>query len=190
MAGDRKICVGMIAGAHGIRGLVRLRSFTEVPEDVASYGALTDESGTQKFTVTLKDVVKDCFTASIKGVNDRNAAEEMRGTRLYVTRAKMPKTKKQEYYAGDLIGLPARDDKGEEFGTVMDVHDHGAGVFLEIGHTRKDSFMLPFSAACVPDVNMDEGFVLVVVPEGWRDAAKPEKEEAEGHKIPKKGVNA
>jgi 16S rRNA processing protein RimM len=173
MARDRKICVGLIAGAHGVRGLVRLRSFTDDPKAMVSYGLLTDESGARKFTVTLKDVVKDHFTASIDGVTDREAAEELRGTRLYAARAKMPKTKTREYYAGDLLGLAARDVNGAEYGTVLDVHDHGAGVFLEIGGTRKDSFMLPFTDPCVPEVDAENGIVTVAVPEGWRNEEKP-----------------
>lgn len=177
MASDRKICIGMIAGAHGIRGLVRIRSFTEAPQDIASYGDLTDESGEQAFVITLKDVVKDCFTASIKGVDDRNTAEELHGVRLYVARDKMPKTKKQEYYASDLIGLAARDNAGNHYGTVMDVHDHGAGTFLEIGKTRRDSFMLPFTGAYVPKIDVDNSSVQIVLPEGWLKEEKPEYEE-------------
>lgn len=183
MASDRKICVGLIAGAHGVRGLVRLRSFTNDPKAVTSYGALTDESGERKFIVRLKDMMKDHFTASVAGVTNRAAAEELRGTRLYVARSKMPKTGKREYYASDLLGLAARDAGGTEIGTVLGVHDHGAGAFLEIGHTRKDSFMLPFTDAYVPEVDAESGFVTVAVPEGWRNAEKPAK-------TPKKKVPA
>lgn len=167
MGGDRKICVGMIAGAHGVKGLVRLRSFTETPEAIASYGPLTDESGERKFAVTLKSTAKDHFVALINGVAGRETAEALRGTRLYAARARLPKMKTREYYAGDLIGLAARDGR-EDYGVVLGVHDHGAGVFLEIGHARKDSFMLPFTDACVPEIDLDAGEIRVAVPEGWR----------------------
>src|SRR5580693_3911482 len=94
---DRKICVGMIAGAHGVRGLVRLRSFTEDPEAIAGYKPLTDESGEREFEVTIKSVAKDHYVASVEGVSSREAADELRGVKLYVLREALPKTGKREY---------------------------------------------------------------------------------------------
>jgi 16S rRNA processing protein RimM len=167
MASDRKICVGMIAGAHGVRGLVRLRSFTEEPEAVASYGDLSDESGERKFSLELKSAAKDHFVVFINGITTKEDAEELRGIKLYAARAKLPKTRKQEYYAADLLGLAAQNKEGEEFGTVMAVHDHGAGTFLEIGKTKKDSFMLPFTDAFVPEVDVKSGHVVIEPPRGW-----------------------
>jgi len=164
---NTKICVGMIAGAQGIRGQVRLRSFTEDPEAIGDYEPLTDENGTRVFAVTLQGVAKDCFIASIDGVKDRNQAEALRGTRLYVDRSILPKAKKNQYYESDLIGLVAQDGQGKIYGKILATHDHGAGTFLEIGTNKKDSFMLPFRDAFVPEVDVAGGRVLIAPPEGW-----------------------
>jgi len=172
MASDRKICVGMIAGAHGVRGLVRLRSFTEDPGSIINYGTLTDESGKQKFDFALKSSLNDHFIAAIEGVTDREAAEELRGTKLFVARSRLPKIRKGEYYEADLVGLKAQNKKGKAFGTVLAVHNYGAGPFLEIGMTKRDSFMLPFTDACVPDVDVGEGRILIEPPTGWLDEKK------------------
>src|SRR5580693_4554380 len=100
---NRKICIGMIAGAHGIRGLVRLRSFTEDPEAIAGYKPLTDESGEREFKVELQSAAKDFYIASVEGVADRNTAEALRGTKLFIERSALPKPKKGKYYEADLI---------------------------------------------------------------------------------------
>ena len=156
----------MIAGAHGVKGDVRLRSFTENPEAIAAYKPLTDESGARDFKVTLKGSVNNYFIASLPGVADREAAEALRGARLYVPRAALPKTRKRQYYQADLIGLSVRDESGAGRGTVLAVHDYGAGVFLEIG-AGKSGFMLPFNDNCVPEVDLKGGHIMIVPPKGW-----------------------
>jgi 16S rRNA processing protein RimM len=171
MKGNRKICVGMITSAHGVKGLVRLRSFTEDPEAVVQYGPLTDEDG-KTIVVKLKSMAKDFFIAEVKGVASKEAADALRGTKLYVPREAMPKTAMRQFYEADLIGLAAADDKGKSYGTVQAVHNHGGGPFLEIGTTSKDSFMLPFTDACVPEVDIGAGRVTIALPEGWLKAEK------------------
>ena len=173
MKQDRKICVGMIVGAHGVSGLVRLRSFTEDPEGVAAYGPLADEEGSRSFTLKLNGVMKDHFIVSIKGVGTREAADALRGTKLYVDREALPKTRKREYYEADLVGLEARDGKKISYGMVSAVHSYGGGSFLEIGRTKTDSFMLPFTDAYVPEVDVEEGFIVIELPEGWLEEKKP-----------------
>lgn len=178
MSGIRKICVGAIAGAHGIRGQVRLRSFTDDPEAIFDYAPLVSEDGARVFKIEFKGINKDCFIAEIEGVKDRNTSEALRGTKLYVERGTLPKTKKGEFYEADLIGLSAKDGQGKDYGKILGVHNHGAGTFLEIGTGKKDSFMLPFTDACVPEVDMKAGLVLIAPPEGWLDKEKaPEGEE-------------
>src|SRR5262249_18806588 len=105
-------------------------------------------------------------------IKDRNEAEALRGTKLFVDRDRLPKTKRGEYYEADLVGLTARDAKGKDFGKIIAVHDYGAGVFFEIGANKKDSFMLPFKKACVPQIDMKAGFAVIDVPDGWLDTAK------------------
>lgn len=158
-------------GAQGIRGQVRLRSFTADPEAVFDYAPLTDESG-RVFKLTYVGVAKDVFIVAIEGVADRNAAEALHGAELYMNRAQLPKAKKGEYYEADLIGLVVRDGQGKLYGKILATHDYGAGPFLEIGATKKDSFMLPFTNTYVPEVDVAGGFVLICVPEGWLEATK------------------
>ena len=179
MAQDKKICVGVVLGAHGVRGEVRLRSFTAEPEAIFRYKPLTDEAGIQTFVVKKKGVIKDGFTASFKDSDSREAAEALRGTKLYIERANLPKPKKGEYYEADLIGLAAQDAEGVVVGAVMALHNYGAGAFLEIKPPQGDSFMLPFTDACVPEVDIAGGLIRVAIPEGWLAPAKPPKDEEE-----------
>jgi 16S rRNA processing protein RimM len=164
---NRKICVGVIMGAHGVRGEVRLRSFTDDPESIFAYKPVTDEEGKRAFTLKRKGMMKDHFIVSLKGVTDRNAAEALRGTELFVERAILPPAGKGEYYEADLVGLAAKTEDGKTLGKVLALHDYGAGTFLEIEPVKGKSFMLPFTDAFVPDVNLAKGFIQIVVPEGW-----------------------
>lgn len=164
---DRKICVGQFAGAHGVRGLVKLRSFTEDPEVIFDYTPLTSEDGKRTFKIAPKSAAKDYFIAAVEGIANKEEADALRGDRLYISREILPKTAKDQYYEADLIGLGACDAQGKEYGKVLATHDHGAGVFLEIGSNKKDSFMLPFKDAFVPEVDLDAGKLVILVPEGW-----------------------
>ncbi|MDD3287827.1 MAG: ribosome maturation factor RimM, partial [Alphaproteobacteria bacterium] len=165
-------CVGAFVGAHGVRGQARLRSFTENPEDVFSYSPLTNESGDKVFALKRIGVMKDCFMVSVAGVSDRDVAAALKGTRLYVDRDALPKTKDGEYYEADLVGLEAVDLNGETKGKVLGVHDYGAGSFLEIKPVVGASYMLPFNDRFVPKIDIAAGVVTVDVPEGWPGEAK------------------
>ena len=168
----RKICVGAIVGAHGVRGLVRLRSFTDDPESIFEYSPVTDEAGSRTFKLHCQSVMKDHYVVTIEGVADRETAEALRGTKLFIDRALLPATDDQSFYESDLIGLVARDAQGQDLGKVEAVHDFGAGSFLEIKPPGGGSFMLPFTDAFVPTVDVTAGFVGVVIPEGWLSSAK------------------
>jgi 16S rRNA processing protein RimM len=169
-----KLCVGLISGAHGIRGQVRLRSFTDDPESIFDYKPLMSEDGEREFKLEPKGINKDQFIVEVEGVADRNGAEALRGTKLFVERLKLPKPKKNQYYDADLIGLAAKDGQGKDYGKILAVHNYGAGPFLEIGTNKKDSFMLPFTDACVPGVDVAGGFALIAPPEGWLDKNEEE----------------
>jgi len=185
MDSDRKICVGMIMSAHGVRGLVRLRSFTEDPESLLGYKKLSDENGEKTFTFNIKSAAKDFYIAEINGLKNKEQADALRGTKLYVPRSALPKTKKAEYYEADLVGLFIQDKQGKNYGTVKAVHNYGGGPFLEIGRSKVDSFMLPFTDACVPNVDLKAGLVTIDPPEGWMKDEKPE-EEVRARRMPKK----
>lgn len=164
---EERVCVGAIAGAFGVRGEVRLKSFTAQPEDVATYGPLTTEDGSRRFDVTLTRPVKAGFVASLSGVSSKEAADALRGTRLYVARDRLPSLPSDEYYHSDLIGLDVFDTGGEKIGRIKAVHDHGAGDLLDIhGPGLKNGILLPFTQTSVPTVDIAAGKVVADPPEG------------------------
>lgn len=176
------VCLGAIAGAHGVRGLVKLKSFTEVPEAVAAYGPLTDEAG-RRFRLTVKGRVKDLLLVAVEGVGDRDAAEALRGTRLYLERSRLPEPEDpEEFYVADLIGLAVENAAGERLGRVSQVSDHGAGPVLEVAPDQGPVFDLPFVRAVVPTVDLAGGRLVVVPPEpleaGDGEAGDGEAEDA------------
>ena len=155
----KRVMVGEIGRPHGVRGLVRLRAFTEAPAAIAAYSPLTDETGAKRFAITLKggDI------AAIEGVADRDAAQRLTGTKLYVERDRLPPPEEEEFYLTDLIGLAAVTEGGESLGTVRAVEDHGAGPFLIVAGARAEH-LLPFTKAVVPVVDVAGGRVTVVPP--------------------------
>lgn len=161
-----KLQVGIILGAHGIKGQVRLRSLTEQPEAIGKYQPLTDAAG-REFAIKLVGVARDAFIATIKGVTDRTTAEALQGVELFVARDALPKPKRNEYYALDLVGLTAQDHSGKIYGTVKALHDYGGGPLLEIAPASGKNFMLPFRDTFVPDIKISQGYIIVSVPEGW-----------------------
>ena len=160
-----RICVGAIAGAHGVKGLVKIKSFTEEPDGVAAYGPLSDEAGEREFTLALAGRAKGLIIARIDGVEDRNTAEALRGTRLYVERAALPPTAEEAYYHTDLIGLEAVGMDGAPVGEVKALYNYGAGDVIEIQRRDKDLLLLPFTKAAVPEVDLEGGRLVVREPE-------------------------
>jgi 16S rRNA processing protein RimM len=160
------ICIGAIAGAFGVTGEVRLKSFCSQPSDIASYGALMSEDGTRVFHITLTKPVSGGFGARIAGITSREAAEALRGTSLFVDRGRLPSLPDDEFYHADLIGLEAVDTGGETLGKVTAIHNHGAGDIIEISSSRhKSALLLPFTKAIVPNVDLAAGRLVVDLPE-------------------------
>lgn len=179
MADDdgKRICVARIGAAHGIRGEVRLFSFTADPSAVADYGPLTTADG-RTFAIAAMRPAKDCFVARFEGVTDRNAAERLRNTELYVPRDRLPAdTDDGEFYHADLIGLAIVDRDGGPLGSVVDVHNFGAGDILEVKlDARRNTVMLPFNATVVPAIDIDAGRVTVELPaDTFNDDLPPEE---------------
>lgn len=131
MAPPDRVCLGAIAGAFGVKGEVRLKSFCAEPASIADYGPLATEDG-RSFTVTITRPLKGAFAARLSGVTDRDAAEALRGTRLYADRSRLPPPGEDEFYHADLIGLVVLDTGGATLGRVKAIHDHGAGDLLEV----------------------------------------------------------
>lgn len=148
-----RVLLGVIGRPHGVRGLLRVQSFTAEPEAIAAYGPLTDEAGTRSFRLEIV-AGGEMPLVRIEGVADRDAAARLTGTRLYVERSALPPPGEEEYYLADLVGCCAVDEAGGALGTVIGVHDHGAGAFLEIARPGRDPLLVPFTRASVPGVDL------------------------------------
>jgi 16S rRNA processing protein RimM len=159
-----RVLVGMIAGAHGVRGEVRIRSFTDDPAAVAAYGPLSDESGQRRFALTVIGRSKGGVIARLQGVADRTAAEALKGLRLYVPRSALPAPAADEYYRVDLIGLRVELADGTSFGRITDVQNYGAGDLLEIERPDGATELLPFADRTVPLVDVAAGRIVVDPP--------------------------
>ena len=168
LAGDaRMICVGAIAGAFGVHGEVRLKSFTTDPAAIADYAPLVTENGEMEFGVRVLRPIKNGLSVRLDGVETREAAEALRGQRLYVPRARLPALPEDEFYHADLIGLDVVDTGGAPLGQVHAVHDHGAGDLLELRVPGlSDTVLLPFTRATVPTVDLAAGRIVADPPEG------------------------
>jgi len=167
MAGGERVCLGQIGAAHGVRGEVRLRSFTADPLAIVNYGPLETEDGTAIEIESLRPA-KDHFVATLSGIADRNAAERLTNIKLYVPRDRLPPTDEpDEFYYADLIGLAAVDRAGNPLGTVLAVHNFGAGDLIEIqldAHSKTE--LLPFDAATVPEVDLKGRRLVIELPAG------------------------
>lgn len=168
-AGER-VCLGAIAGVHGVRGLVRVKPFTARPEDVAAYGPVEDEAGTKRFRLEVVGVRKGVALARIEGVATRDAAEALRGTRLWVARDVLPPPEEDEFYHADLIGLGVVTEDGRHLGRVRAVHDFGAGDVIEVVLVDgRRTTMVPFTREVVPLVDLSGGRLVVTPLPGMFD---------------------
>lgn len=178
-----RVCVGAVAGAFGVRGEVRVKSFCATPEAIGGYDPLTDESGARTFELTLMRPVKGGYAARMSGVVTREDAEAFKGLRLFAPRASLPSLPDDEFYHADLVGLEVVDTGGKRLGTVTAVHDFGAGDLLEIlGGGLRQSVMLPFTKDAVPTVDLAAGRVVADPPAGIfpdDDKAEDDKPDAE-----------
>jgi 16S rRNA processing protein RimM len=161
-----RICVARIGAAHGVRGEVKLWSFTEDPAAVAHYGPLETQDGTRCFEIEALRAAKDHFVARIAGVNDRDAAENLRNIELYIPRARLPKIEEADtFYHAALVGLDAITPDGARVGTVHALHNFGAGDIIEIAPAEGgDPLMLPFNETTVPKIDVAARQVVVVPP--------------------------
>ena len=159
-----RVCVARIGAAHGVRGAVKLWTFTEDPFAVTRYGPLSTKDGARRFEVAHAREGKGHLVATLKGVSNRNEAERLNGIELYVAREKLPATEDDEYYHVDLIGLAAVTTADEPLGKVIAIHNFGAGDIIEIAPASGATMLLPFSSAVVPTVDFASGRVVIEVP--------------------------
>jgi 16S rRNA processing protein RimM len=173
-APSTRVLLAHVAGAHGIRGELLLKTYTGAAEDVAAYGPLSDPTGTRQFVLRVVRVTPKGVIVRIKGVDDRNAAEALKSTALYIDRAKLPTTADDEFYHLDLIGLTAVDASGGLLGRISNVFDYGAGTILELSlEPDGKTELVPFTKACVPDVSIADRRVMIVLPETVVGEAEP-----------------
>lgn len=170
---SKKLCVGIVTGPHGIRGAVRLKSFTAEPSDIGAYGPLSDEAGLRRFTLRITGVVKGAIIAEISGVGDRNAAETLKGLQLFVDRDQLPPAAEEEFYHADLIGLRAELANGDVLGTVSALHDFGAGQSLEIATGGRGTILVPFTKSAVPLIEVAAGRLVIDPPTGLLEKPEP-----------------
>jgi len=170
---SENVCVGAIAGAFGVKGEVRLKSFCADPEAIATYGPLSSEDGSASWEVKLTRAIKNGFAARLKGVATKEAADALRGVRLYAPRDRLPALPDDEFYHADLINLTVLDTGGTELGRVRAVLNHGAGDLLEIYvKGQKQPVLLPFTKAAVPTVDLASGRIVADPPDGLFDDEK------------------
>jgi 16S rRNA processing protein RimM len=158
------ICVARIGAPHGVRGAVKLWTFTEDPLAVRHYGPLLTKDGARQFEVTHVREAKGHLVATLKGIATREEAERLNGVELYVAREKLPDTIADEYYHADLIGLAAVNAAGEPLGRVIAIHNFGAGDIIEVAPPNGATMLLPFTNAVVPTVDLEGGRVVIELP--------------------------
>lgn len=177
MAEPDRIVLGQIGAAHGIKGEVRLKSFTDPIEAITDYGPLDDGKG-RRLKITNWRASKGVLIVRLAGIGDRNAAEALNGVELSIDRERLPDADDDEFYHADLIGLKVVDEAGTAFGNVIAVHDFGAGDLLEIDAPDGTGFYLPFTRETVPDIDFDAGRLIIVPPPGLLDDEGKEAPEA------------
>jgi 16S rRNA processing protein RimM len=159
------ICIARIGAAHGVRGAVKLWTFTEDPLAVRTYGPLLTKDGARSFEVATAREAKGHLVATLKGIATREDAERLNGIELYIAREKLPATDENEYYHADLIGLAAVNTANEPLGRVLAIHNFGAGDIIEIAPPQGVTLLLPFTNAVVPTVDIANGRVVIELPD-------------------------
>lgn len=160
------VCLGRIGGPHGVRGAVHIQTFTERPEDVAAYGLLVSETGGRSYRLTVQKRAKSGVIARIDGIDDRGAAQALKGVLLFVDREVLPAAGTDEFYHADLIGMKAVGVDGAPLGEIIAVQNFGAGDVLELRAANSGkTIMVPFSQDVVPTVDMAGRVVRIDLPD-------------------------
>jgi 16S rRNA processing protein RimM len=164
MAQEEKVLLARIGAPHGVRGEVRIKAFTADPLSLADFGALTTEDG-RSFRIERLRPAKEVVVAKLRGINDRDAAQALNGLDLYVSRDQLPEPDDEDdFYHADLIGLEAFDPDGAPLGTVVAVHNFGAGDILDVAPRRGLSLLIPFTKDAVPEIDLPAGRLVAVPP--------------------------
>ena len=177
MSEDR-LLLGEIGAAQGLKGEVRLRSYTQDPAAIAEYGPLEDEAGVPRIEIESVRVTPKALIARIKGVTTREGAEALNHTKLYLAREKLPESAEDEWYQADMIGLAVLGQDGETLGRLVAVHNFGASDLLEIERDGGPNVLVPFTESSVPEIDIEGGKLVLVPPEGlFEDVGRPSEDE-------------
>lgn len=177
---NHRVLLGRIVTVHGIRGDVVIESFTADPADIAAYGPLQSADGSKEFRLKVLRATPKGVVAHVAGVDDRNAAEALRGTELFAARKRLPEAEDGQFYYIDLIGLRADNPEGECIGKVVAVQNYGAGDLLEIELTgQRVTELLPFTDTFVPEIDIAGGRLVVIVPVATATADDGENDDEE-----------
>ncbi len=165
MSDKTRICVGAFAGAFGVQGEVRLKSYCAIPEAIADYGVLTDESGAKTYEFVIARGIKNGFAVRVQGVVTKEQADLLNNVEVFATRDQLPNLPDDEFYHSDLVGLTVVDTGGTKLGTVRAVQNYGAGDVLDVATPEGTELMLPFTRAIVPTVDLASGRLVADPPE-------------------------
>ncbi|ROP91332.1 16S rRNA processing protein RimM [Stella humosa] len=180
--GDALVLVGQVVGVHGVRGNVRIKSYTDDPAGFGRYDPLLDGAG-RPVKLRVVGEAKGTVVVQFQGVVDRNAAETLRGTRLFVPRSALPAPDEEEFYHADLIGLAVETVAGQPLGRVLEVANYGAGDMLEVRPAQGPSLLVPFTRAIVPVVDLVGGRVVVDPPAGLLDPVRPDERDGRDDRL-------
>jgi 16S rRNA processing protein RimM len=161
---SRDVLLGVVIGAQGLKGEVKVKTFTETPQTLAAYGPLHGKDG-HEIRVTFLRETKDGAVVQLHGVNDRSSAEAMKGTELFVSRDALPEADAEEFYHADLVGLRAEDTEGRAIGTVRAIHNFGAGTVIEIVRSDGDEVFLPFTRDVAREIDLKGGRIVIAEPQ-------------------------
>jgi 16S rRNA processing protein RimM len=170
---SRWVCLAKVVGAHGLRGALKLRCFTERPADVAAYGPLYDERGERRLELKVLRATPGGVVAAAADVRDRSAAEALRGTLLFVPRPALPEPAPDEFYHSDLEGLSVERSDGTRLGRVRRLDNFGGGDLIEIAADDGSVLTLPFDRRTVPVVDLAQGRLVVEPPAELVVEARP-----------------
>jgi 16S rRNA processing protein RimM len=161
----RNVLLAAVIGAQGLKGEVKVKTFTATPDALSRYGVLHTRDGRKLVITAFRPAKEGEAVLAFEGVRDRNAAESLKGAELFVERAALPVPAEDEFYHADLIGLEARDHEGRMLGRVLAVHNFGASDVIELARADGDSVHLAFTKETVPVINIADGYIVVAVPE-------------------------
>ena len=160
---SRDVLLGVVIGAQGLKGEVKVKTFTETPQALAAYGPLHGKDG-REIRVTFLREIKDGAVLQLHGVNDRSSAEALKGTELFVSRDALPDADADEFYHTDLVGLRAEDTEGRAIGSVRAVHNFGAGTVIEIVRENGDDVFLSFTREVAREIDLKGGRIVIAEP--------------------------